>query len=85
MYNTSKKPVIVGLWDATRGEFIKEYIYHNMTRKKAIICFLKQEIDHNYNTWDYPNDIDGIYKSKSIKDRIYYDLSDNQVIYSQYA
>ena len=62
------------LWDNGNIEEIAEY---SMEPKKALIAFL-QQTRGNYNTYDYPSDMVGIYERL---DRFYYiDISNNRTI-----
>lgn len=74
---------IVMLFDARKGEFVKEEIYALSPRKAMINAVMQYK--GNFNTQDYPSKLDGIYKSNVIKDRLLYNLSDDLVIYSQKA
>lgn len=81
-----KKSIVVTFWDATKGNTENtSFIYHGITREKGIITFIKQYFYNDYNTADYPEKLDGIYKSHVIKDRLLYDFSENIVVYSQYV
>lgn len=74
---------VVCLWDMSRGECIKEAFY-DLPVKAALIAAVNQ-YKGNYNTWEYGNDLPGIYKSHVIKDRLIFDITENLVIYSQNA
>ena len=81
-----KKNILVGVWDATQtNDNNITWIYHTTNQKQAIINFLYQYFKHDYNTFNYPDDIAGIYKSKVIKDRYLYNVTDNIIIYAQIA
>jgi len=73
----------VMLFDANEGEFVKEAVY-NLPPKQALINAVMQ-YRGDYNTASYPKELDGIHPSKMVKDRLYYDLSDNLILYSQEA
>ena len=79
-----KKSVIVGVWDANKPDITTSYLYHGISREKAIICFINQYFKKNFNTSDYPDTIQGIRKSSLIKDRLLYDYTENLIIYAQY-
>lgn len=79
-----KENIIVTLWDGCTGAFGPEELFHNMTAKEALITFLEQ-LKGNFNTWTYPEDLEGIYPSNCIKDRINYDLTEDIVVYAQRA
>ena len=73
----------VMLFDATKGEFVKEALY-TLLPKKALITAVMQ-YKGNMNSEKYPKDLDGIYKSKVVKGRLLYNLTDNLIMYSQKA
>lgn len=72
---------VVMLFDARKGEFVKEVIY-TLSPMKAIISAVMQ-YKGDFNTQNYPSKLDGIYKSNVIKDRFLYNLSDDLIMYSQ--
>lgn len=78
-----KMKSIVMLFDATKGDFVKEALY-SLSPKKALITAVMQ-YKGNMNTWEYPKDLDGICKSKAVKGRLLYALTDNLIMYSQKA
>ena len=80
-----KKSVLVGIWDANNPDDITTWLYHGITREKALIAFIQQYINKDYSTASYPGTLPGIYNSKVIKDRILYDINDDLVIYAQFA
>jgi hypothetical protein len=74
---------VVMLFDARKGEFVKEEIY-TLSPMKAMISAVMQ-YKGDFNTQNYPSKLDGIYKSNVIKDRLLYNLSDDFIMYSQKA
>ena len=74
---------LVMLFDATKGDFVKEALY-TLQPKKALINAVMQ-YKGNMNSEKYPKDLDGIYKSKAAKGRLLYDLTYNLTMYSQKA
>lgn len=78
-----KMKSFVMLFDATKGDFVKEALY-TLSPKKALITAVMQ-YKENMNSEKYPKDLDGIYKSKAVKGRLLYDLTDNLTMYSQKA
>ncbi len=74
---------VVMLFDARKGEFVKEEIY-TLSPMKAMISAVMQ-YKGDFNTQNYPSKLDGIYKSNVIKDRFLYNLSDDFIMYSQKA
>jgi len=78
------KKIICMLFDAKKGDFIQTVFYNNMSRENALICFVEQ-YSGNYSTWEYPKKLEGIYKSKVIKDRLLYDITEDLIVYAQYA
>lgn len=80
-----KGTIRVQLWDASAGgDFYNGAIFYNMTAKAAMIAYLEQ-MRGNFNTWTYPKDLEGIYKSQAVQDRILYDLTDDITVYAQRA
>lgn len=71
------------LFDATKGEFIQEARY-TLPPKEALIAAVEQ-YKGNYNWWDYPKELEGIYKSNVIKDRLLYNITDDLIMYAQLA
>lgn len=81
-----KKTILVSFWDTTKGNVCeKTAFYQGITREEAILCFVKQYFDNDFNTFNYPETLDGIYKSNVIKDRLLYDYTENIIVYAQYA
>ena len=76
--------VWVTVWNMRGGDVVKECLYTNMTVKEALICGINQ-FRGNFNTWEYPKDMDGIYKSASVRGRLLYDISDDVIISAQRA
>lgn len=48
---------------------------YSCTPKKALINYIMQTIKHNFNTWSYPENIDGIGESATAKDHWYYNYN----------
>lgn len=80
-----KKTILVGIWDANNLDIKTTYLYHGISRKQAIINFIHQYFNNDYNTMSYEKELSGIYKSNCIKDRLLYDYTEDIIIYSQYA
>lgn len=76
--------VWVTVWNMATGNPIKEGLYTNMTVKQALICGI-QQFKGNLNTWEYPKDMNGIYKSNLVKGRLLYDISAEIVVSAQKA
>ena len=49
-----------------------------LTEKQALVNFIIQYMKHDFNTWDYPKEIDGMWK---VQDRWYW-ADDNDNIYT---
>lgn len=63
----------------TEGERTHEAVY-TLPVKKALIAYLQQR-QGNHNTWQYPEDMDGI--RKSIKPRtLFYPINHEIVVYA---
>lgn len=54
--------------------------------KPALVAYIMQVIYHNYNTWEYPETVDGMYPSQ-FSDSWYYDTNDGGTLasYSEVA
>lgn len=54
--------------------------------KSALVAYIMQVIHHNYNTWEYPEIVDGMYPSQ-FSDSWYYDTNDGGTLasYSEVA
>lgn len=84
MGDKKEKTVLVMVWDGRSGDFVRWYLYNNMTLKQALINGLNQFLG-NFNTWTYPKVMDNIYESYLVKGRLIYDISDDVSIYAQRA
>lgn len=73
----------VSLFDAKKGEYVKQARY-TLSPKDSLIVAIMQ-YNGNYNTWEYPKEMDGIYKSKMVKDRLLFNLTDDLILESQLA
>lgn len=81
-----KKSIIVSFWDANNINGVNtSWLYHGLTREQAIINFIEQYFKKNYNTESYSDTLPGVYKSNVIKDRLLYDLTDDLVVFAQFA
>jgi hypothetical protein len=40
-------------------------VYYSQPPKKALICFVMQHVFRRYNTWMYPDDLEGIIQTPS--------------------
>lgn len=79
------RSIFVIEFDMKTGKDTKTVLYNGITRKQGIINYIEQFKHNNYNTWNYPDDIQGIEKSYFINDRLLYQYDDNTIIYTQYA
>ena len=52
---------------------IEEKAIYTIDSKKALIAYIMQDIKKNFNTWAYPEDMEGIRESKTVKNHFYYD------------
>lgn len=53
---------------------IKKVAEYSKEPKQALICWLQQNICHNYNTWQYPEEMIGMRESDTLPDHWYFDL-----------
>lgn len=72
---------IVVVFDMTRGEIVNKILF-TQPPKKALIYTIMQR-NENYNTWEYPSNLEGIYTSPTIKNRYYYDITSDLIMCSQ--
>ena len=56
----------------TAGNISTKAVY-SMDAKRALIAYIRQALFDDYNTWDYPDDLDGI-KESTRPGKYYYDL-----------
>ena len=52
---------------------IRKKAEYSIAPKKALVAFVMQNVYHNYNTWEYPEQIKGMRESDTVKDHWYYD------------
>jgi hypothetical protein len=53
---------------------IKELAIYSLPPKKAMVCFIEQFINKNWNTWEYPEEIEGMRESTTVGNHWYYDV-----------
>lgn len=55
---------------------------YSIDPKSALVAYLMQTIHHNYNTWEYPEIVNGMYAGKVADnaDNWYYDTPDGGVL-----
>ena len=68
--------------DEKTGNIEKKSEY-TIEGKKALIAYIMQ-LQKNFNTWDYPNDIKGIRESKVKKNHFYFDDNKRNIIIAAY-
>lgn len=51
---------------------VKEQAKYSLSPKEALITFIMQSFDCNFNTWEYPDVIDGMWESTNEKDKWYW-------------
>ena len=47
---------------------------YSLEPKKAMVAYIEQHLNYNYNTWEYPEIIEGMRESSTVADHWYYDL-----------
>lgn len=62
---------------------IKRQSTYSLPPKKALIAFIRQS-ENDFNTWTYPDHIDGIRESNVAKDHYYWDDFDNKRVVAAY-
>ena len=55
------------------GPELKKRAVYSLPPKKAIVCYIEQVLFHNTNTWDYPEEIEGMRQSSTVADHWYFD------------
>lgn len=76
--------VFVELCDMARNaETVFSATYADMTTKQALINAI-QQYSGDYDFRTYPDTMPGIYESKVVRDRFYYDLTEN-LVFCTYA
>lgn len=65
------------------GKINKLAIY-TVDPKRALINFIMQYIHNNFNTWNYPEHINGIRESDTVKQHFYYDDIYNERVLAAY-
>lgn len=48
----------------TNDGLIDEQAVYSLSSKEALVAFIMQNYDCNYNTWEHPDIIDGMWQSK---------------------
>ena len=62
--------------DGRMKENVAVYI---LDAKEALVCYIKQFIENDFNTWQYPEMIEGMHKSNKRKNTWYYDHEDMHI------
>ena len=89
MNDTSKvtKSIIYTLTEGEPG--VRKRVEYTLPPKQALVCYVEQYINNNWNTWEYPEEIKGMRESQTVKDHWYYDvfrkrLSDKNMVVAAY-
>ena len=56
------------------GKGICRVASYSLSPKKALVCFIKQYLEGDFDTSRYPEDIPGMRESDTVPDHWYYDL-----------
>lgn len=56
------------------GKGYRKAAEYSLPPKQALVAFIKQTLENNFNTWDYPETVEGMRESSTIKDHWYYDV-----------
>ena len=62
------------------GNIAKKAIY-SLNTKQALIAYIMQK-QNNFNTWEYPTELEGIRESKTKQNHYYFDY--NNIVISSY-
>lgn len=72
------------IWELKEGDpDMRQKAIYTMEPKRALIAFIIQR-KGNTNTWEYPDHIDGIRESDTVKDHFYYDDFANRSVLAAY-
>jgi hypothetical protein len=63
---------------------IKRLATYSTEPKQSMINFIMQELRHNFNTWQYPENIESIRESKMAPNHFYYDDIVNSRVIAAY-
>lgn len=74
-----KDKTYVVLYDMANGAKEIKCALYCLPAKQALICAIEQ-YKGNFNTWEYPKNIDGIHKSNVIKGRLLYDITEDLIL-----
>lgn len=67
------KPLsIIYSMDEKTGDITRKAEY-TLPAKKALIAYIMQYVKHDFNTWFYPDNIDGMRQSSNGEKGFYYD------------
>ena len=69
---------LINKYEQATGNLIHSAVYTTNARK-ALINYVMQEVNCNFNTWKYPEDIEGI-KESTIKQSVLYFETENYII-----
>jgi hypothetical protein len=72
MIDISKVTIIYTLAEGEPD--IRKRAEYTLPPKKALVCFIEQFINKNFNTWEYPEEIKGMRESETVKDHWYFDV-----------
>ena len=56
-----------------------EVARYSLSPKDALVCFIKQSIEGNFNSWEYPKILRGMWESKAVKNHWYFETKDSVI------
>ena len=62
------------IWILEEGRGYRCVAEYSLPPKAALVAYIKQNIENDFNTWDYPELIEGMRESDTVSDHWYYDL-----------
>ena len=63
------------IWKLEEGDpNMQQVAVFTLPPKEALVAYIKQNIENNYNTWEYPEIIKGMRESDTLADHWYYDV-----------
>lgn len=61
---------------------IDDAAIYSLPPKEALVAFVMQYFDYNFNTWEYPDIIKGMWESSTVPNHWYWEWGD--VVYGSY-
>lgn len=62
------------IWILEEGKGYRCAAEYSLPPKAAMVAYIKQYVENNWNTWEYPDVIEGMRESDTVADHWYFDL-----------